>query len=155
MSEPLYYDESTNPSNGWNPPEPDSTDYSLMGPTIEEAVMQPAIDAMRNAGERNGTAAGTWVADGNTDERALKEMRRQWADGDPAAPEPPAPFSGEWADCPDLRERLEDETELDPDSLDPDELDALASAYEDAYYMAWAASAERTVNGLLGETADE
>lgn len=117
--------------------------------------MQPAIDAMRNAGERNGTAAGTWVADGNTDERALKEMRRQWADGDPAAPEPPSPFSGEWAGGPSIEDMVDAETELDSDSLEPEDLDELATAYEDAYYMAWAASAERTVNGLLGETADE
>ena len=110
-----------------------------------------AVDAMRAAGERAGTAAGGWIADGNTREEALRALLRQWDDGDPAAPTAPMPFSGEWADSPTLRDVIEAETDADVDSLSPEEEADLADAFEEAYALAWQEEAERTVRGLLGE----
>lgn len=110
-----------------------------------------AVDAMRMAGERAGTAAGGWIADGNTREEALRALLRQWDDGDPAAPSAPMPFSGEWADDPSISDVIAMETDVDPDSLSPEEEAELADAFEEAYALAWQEEAERTARGLLGE----
>jgi hypothetical protein len=119
--------------------------------TMTDAEWAKAVEDMREAGRGDGAAAGSWVADGNTSEDALRNLLRMWEEGDPAAPCPPSPFSGEWADDPTLSEVIDSNTDCDPDTLTPEEADELATAYEDAYSEAWQAEAERTVRGLLGE----
>jgi hypothetical protein len=104
---------------------------------------------MRAAGERAGKAAGGWIADGNTSEETLRAILRQWDDGDPVAPSAPSPFSGEWADELTLRDVIDGETDIDPESITPEEEAELADAFEEAYRDAWQEEAERTVRGFL------
>lgn len=110
-----------------------------------------ALKAMELAGIRDGRAAGSWVADGNTSEIALRHMLKMWDDGDPAAPDAPQPFSGEWADSATVEDVIDAETELDAESLTPEERDDLATTYETAYAAAWYDEAESTVRGFLPE----
>jgi len=119
--------------------------------TVTDEEFANALQAMRAAGAKDGKAAGGWIADGNTSEAALREMLQQWDDGDPAAPESPMAFSGEWAGDPTVDDVVASETELRVRSLEPEELSELASAYEDAYTEAWYDEAQRTVRGLLPE----
>ena len=118
---------------------------------MTEAEWAAALESMRAAGQRTGTAAGSWVADGNTREETLRVIVRQWDEGDPLAPSAPSPFSGEWADSPSIRDVIEAETDADAGSLSPEEEDELADAFEEAYALAWQEEAERTVRGLLPE----
>jgi hypothetical protein len=106
---------------------------------------------MEHAGKRDGAAVGTWIADANTKPEVLRETLRLWEDGDPGAPCPPSPLSGEWGDMPAAREVIGRETDLDPASLTPEEVNGLYAAYDEAYAQAWQESAEKTVRGLLPE----
>ena len=115
--------------------------------TAEE--WEAAVSAMAEAGKQAGKAAGSWVADGNTSESALREIVRMWEERDREAPSPPNPLSGEWADDPSLTDIIGRETDIDPESLTPEKESDLADAYEDAYFSAWQEEAERTVKGFL------
>lgn len=117
---------------------------------MTDAEFAAATAAMTEAGRRDGAAAGSWIADGNTSEASLRELLRRWDEGDPAAPGAPSPFSGEWADGPTVRDVIDRETDCDPETITPDEEDELAGAYEEAFGQAWQEEAERTVRALLG-----
>jgi hypothetical protein len=117
---------------------------------VADTTWDTAVAAMRAAGERDGKAAGSWIADGNTSEAALRRTLQLWEDGDPEAPSAPHPFSGEWADSPRPEDIIDAETEdYSGWSMNVEEVDELASAYEDAYAQAWQEEAERTVRALL------
>lgn len=118
---------------------------------MTDAEWAAAVKAMADAGAQAGEAAGSWIADGNTDEATLWALLKMWDEGDPAAPCPPSPFSGEWADEPNLYDVIGSETDVDIDTLEHEEADELASAFEEAYCEAWYIEAERTVRGLLHE----
>ncbi len=109
-----------------------------------------AIQQMRSQGETDGRNGGAWIADGNTSAETLQAILDQWEEGDPNAPAPLAPFSGEWADSPALADIIDYATECDVESLTPEDMDELGTAYEDAFYAAWQESAESTVRGLRG-----
>lgn len=59
-----------------------------------------AIEYARTEGTRAGTAAASWVFDGNTPEEAYTAVLRGLDDGDPAVYDtlPYPDLSGEWAD---------------------------------------------------------
>lgn len=118
---------------------------------VTDAEFGLAVKAMADAGAAHGKAAGSWIADGNTREDALRNLLQLWEDGDPAAPYAPDPLSGEWADSPTLSELIDECTELDADTLDDGERDSLATAYEEAFRDAWQEEAERTVRGFLND----
>jgi hypothetical protein len=122
-----------------------------MDDTMTEAEWTECVEAMREAGTDAGRSAGSWIADGNTSDGALRVVLRQWEEGDPAAPSAPSPFSGEWGGDPTVEETIDAATPADPETLTPEEVDELASAYEDAFAVAWHEEAERTVRALLGE----
>ena len=119
-----------------------------------DAEFAAAMEAMRAAGRKSGTAAGGWIADGNTSEESLRITLQQWEDGDPAPPSAPSPFSGEWADSPTVEEVINSETDLNSDELEPEEIDELARAFEDEFSMAWQEEAERTVRALLPDSEE-
>ena len=116
---------------------------------VTDAEFTAAVAAMKKAGADAGKASGGWIADGNTDEKELRSLLKMWDDGDPAAPGPHSPFSGEWADGLSVWDVIGDETELDPEELSGEEIDELATAFEEAFYEAWHAEAERTVRAML------
>jgi hypothetical protein len=92
-------------------------------------TIQEQADA---AGYEAGTAAGSWVIDGNTTEDAARTILEGIADGDPEVMDalPSAPLSGEWAGAPLPRDILRD---LDADEYDDDAADEILRAYEDGY----------------------
>lgn len=121
-----------------------------MSDTLTDAEWAEAFTAMRRAGARAGKAAGGWIADGNTSEESLRALLKMWDEGDPAAPVPPSPFSGEWAGDPSLEEVIDAETDIDVETIDPEEVSELGDAFEEEYCQAWHDEAERTVKAMLG-----
>lgn len=116
-------------------------------------IIEDAIDAAEDFGREHGHAAATWVLDGNSSDADARYV----LDGieDPGANDfgPRAPLSGEFAD--DLTpSRLYGMVGLeDEDPWVPEDLDAIATAYEDAYVAAFYAEAERSARIALGEDA--
>ena len=118
--------------------------------TLTESEWAQAVADMASAGHRDGTASGSWIADGNTSEESLRAVLEQWDNGDPAAPCAPSPFSGEWADDPTVDDIIGNNCDIDIDSLTPEERDELADSYESAYSEAWQTEAERTARHCAG-----
>src|SRR5262245_25295270 len=119
--------------------------------SISDQDFNTAKEAMAAAGRSAGEAAGSWVADGNTSERALRRIIELWDDGDPEAPSAPEPFCGgtDGGAVVSPEEVIDRETELTSEELSPEEISELADAYEDAYCQGWQDEAERTVRGML------
>jgi hypothetical protein len=95
---------------------------------------------MRVRGYSDGTAAATWIVDGNTDDPAgyLGRLLAGMADGDPQImDELPAPrLSGEYADDPSWNDILRDECEGAEFILEHDLDGDLYDAYEDKFHEA-------------------
>lgn len=142
--------------------DPDMTRYAMValysvadrltGVLFEEWDTERAelIAAAETLGTEHGTAAGSWVFDGNTSAETARDALRKLRDGDPAADDylPSGPLSGEWADelTPDTLART-----LTARNLDDDTRDEIADAYETAWHAAVAAEVERTAAVLAGE----
>ena len=69
-----------------------------------DALLEQADDE----GYERGTAAGSWLLDGNSSEEAARRLLQGIEDGDPEILDalPSAPLSGEWADSPTPSEVL-------------------------------------------------
>jgi hypothetical protein len=122
-----------------------------MSDAMSDAEWKAALIAMDKAGTRAGTAAGSYLVDGNTTEEQAETLLKQIEEGDPAAPCPPDPLSGEWADMPRLWDVIADETDCDLDSLTPDEESELGDAYEQAFYAAWYDEVERSCRAKIAD----
>lgn len=118
--------------------------------TCTTLTYEDAERSIRELGAESGKAAGSWVADGNSDLKACRRMLQMLDDGDPEAYDslPSAPLSGEWADgltC----DGVLGEVFGDEDFSD-DWRDDLLSAFEDAWYAAMEDEAVRTLRAFAG-----
>lgn len=95
---------------------------------------------VRTQGLADGTAAGTWVIDGNTSDETCREILRLMDDGDPALDLPELRL-GEWADDPSFGEILD--VAGVPGTVDGDYEDDLFCTYSDAWYEGLHAEVER------------
>ena len=113
---------------------------------MTDAQWAECVKQAREAGERAGRNAGSWVVDGNTSDKARAALRDGIADGDPEVMDrlPWCDLSGQWADW--LTEAdVIGETDADPESMEPEELDELVEAYREAFDAAMVAEVERSV----------
>jgi len=90
------------------------------------------IQAAENLGYDRGTAAGSWVIDGNTTEETARAILCGLDEGDPATLDllPSSPLSGEWAGGitpTSLR------AELGAEDVTEEEAETILMHYEDAY----------------------
>lgn len=99
----------------------------------------PLVDEAERMGAEHGTAAGSWVVDGNSSAETLRAVIDA-VDGEGDPLDIPSPLSGEYADDPTPRTVLE---ALGVDEDDP-RADDLLWAYEDAYYQAFRDEALRS-----------
>lgn len=108
-----------------------------------------AIESARQEGYDAGIAAGSWLLDGNSTERAARELLRGIEDGDPMVLDalPASPLSGEWGDAPTPADVL---AWFDVDE-DAEYADAVLSVYEDAFSQGVADEAVRSARAMLGE----
>jgi hypothetical protein len=109
-------------------------------PVVTEIPTNDAIIARAEAlGAEHGSAAGSWVIDGNTTAETAQGIVRGYEDGDPMVMDmQPAPLSGEWADSMTPQELIHELTGEEYD-LHSDEFvkDAACDAYEHAYSQAY------------------
>lgn len=103
-----------------------------------------AIEKAREIGTEHGTAAASWVTDGNTDPETYRRLLAGIEDGDPEIMDelPHADLSGEWADGYTPRQLVED-CDLDADEVEAEDGTRLISvetelcdAYEEAFSVA-------------------
>lgn len=105
-----------------------------------EANIQLATDA----GTERGTAAGSWVLDGNSSIVSARGIRKGYDDGDPAIMDLcPSPLSGEWAgeSIPELS------VEYGIDLEDSDIADAFETAFADAFWAETIRTATAIIDG--------
>lgn len=73
----------------------------MQGPSLRVTYMPASVDPVQEAASRGhdaGSAAGSWVIDGNTTRETALHILRGYEDGDPEIMDMmPAPLSGEWA----------------------------------------------------------
>lgn len=109
------------------------------------------MDEAASLGREHGTAAGSWVVDGNTSTETLRAVIEASDEGtlfECIVREPVAPLSGEFADTWTPR-TLAEALEIDEDD---DGLDDYCSAFEDAYYQAFEDEAVRSARAMLPTT---
>lgn len=107
----------------------------------------------RNIGRDLGTAAGSWVVDGNTKNDQLRAVIQASEDGefyDVIVPEVSGPLSGEWADGYSTYSLSQD---LGIAEDDP-RFDDLCTILEDAYFAALEDEAVRSAQAMLPEKGD-
>lgn len=102
---------------------------------MDQRTMGAMIDRAAEIGKKHGTAAASWVFDGNTPRETYEAFRRGLDDGDPEWEEkvPRADLSGEWADSFTARDLY---TYVGVDDSDPDNdvlCDDICDAYSDAF----------------------
>lgn len=114
------------------------------GPSAEAA-----IGAADSAGYEAGTAAGSWVIDGNTTEETARHLLEGIEDGDPAVLDslPSSPLSGEWADAPLPRDVLENVGMAEDDPATDDVL----TSYEDGFARGVTDEVTRSARAILPE----
>ncbi len=109
-----------------------------------------STDQASALGREHGTAAGSWVVDGNSSTETLRAVIRASEAGEffeSIAPELSGPLSGEWAGDPTpatLAEALEV-------SEESDDFGEICDAYEAGYFEAFEAEAVRSALGMLPE----
>jgi hypothetical protein len=116
-------------------------------------TFEDAMSAAERMGRDDGTAAGSWVFDGNTPEDAMRAFLAGVEDGDPAVLDtlPASPLSGEWAGAPlpgDILAAVGDESGY---LIGDDDRDDILTAYEDAYAEAAQDEAVRYATAIVGE----
>lgn len=104
-------------------------------------LAEDPADRMRELGAEHGTAAGSWVVDGNTSIDTLRTLLSDDYEWDNM----PAPLSGEWSDGPSPRDILAEVGVTEDD----DSADDLLSEYETAFSDAYIAEAQRSAGALL------
>jgi hypothetical protein len=95
-------------------------------------------------GRQDGTAAGSWVFDGNSSEATLRRFLAGVEDGDPEVLDalPCSPLSG------DILAAVGEDTGY---LIGQDERDDVLQAYEDAYESAAQDEAVRYATAIVGE----
>jgi hypothetical protein len=107
-------------------------------------------ERMEALGRECGTAAGSWLLDGNSSEAEARALLEGIEAGDPATMDalPSAPLSGEWADGLTAAGVLE-EAGIEPDSAEHES--ELVDAFEAGYTQGVADEACRLARAILGE----
>jgi hypothetical protein len=127
------------------------TPVRMRRPHGKGSEMDSSTAAEREAesiGRELGTAAGSWVVDGNSSTETLRAVIRASEEGEfytDIVPEASGPLSGEWADGYSLG-RFSDDIGVDQDS---DEFGDLCSILEEAYWSALEDEAVRSARGML------
>lgn len=108
--------------------------------------------AAAEMGTQHGTAAGSWVIDGNTSDETCRTILSGIDNGDPAVLDslPGSPLSGEWADGMTPLGLLRALGVEDPHNYPDDDADALCDAYEQAYSDAVVGEVERACRVQTG-----
>lgn len=106
-------------------------------------ITDEMLTAADTAGHKAGTAAGSWVLDGNSTNETAHRILEGLEDGDPEIFDMcPSPLSGEWAG--------ESIPELSAEYGIDLEDDILASAFEQGFADGWSAEVERSARVILG-----
>lgn len=110
-------------------------------------LLQTERERADAAGYEAGTAAGSWVIDGNTTEDAARTLLEGIADGDPEVLDalPSSPLSGEWAGDPLPRDIL---AEFDL-TEDDDAAEDILRAYEEGFSRGVVDEAQRSAYAIL------
>lgn len=129
----------------------DEVDWFEIAEAWLEDVPDPeaAIEAAEAAGYVAGTAAGSWLLDGNSSLDVARRLLDGIEDGDPAVLDelPSPPLSGEWAGDPTPRDVLASVGMSEED----DAADDVLTAYEDAFSRGVSDEAVRSARAMLGE----
>jgi len=118
---------------------------------IAAAWLEEADDVCERASEygcRVGTAAGSWVLDGNSSEETARALLEGIEDGDPMVLDslPSSPLSGEWADSLTPADVLA-ELSMDEDDARADDV---LSAFEDGYSRGVVDEVARSARAIIG-----
>lgn len=132
---------------------PDPTPYQsalhrLWWESFSSEVQEARVRDAGRRGVEDGTAAGSWVIDGNTSEESARALLQGLEDGDPAVYDslPSAPLSGEWADGLLPRDVLGwYGVEEDDNSADE-----ILSAYEQGWEQGVTDEVSRAARAMLG-----
>ena len=99
----------------------------------------------------DGTARGSWVVDGTSGERFIRDLLRRYEDGDPEAYDlEPAPLSGEYADDPTPNTVYRSLGMSDEDVERDDPAGQLLTDYEIAFSEAFWAEVYRSAVAAFG-----
>jgi hypothetical protein len=104
-------------------------------------------ERLHELGYQAGTAAGSWVLDGNSSEADAHTLLRLIEDGDPMF-EIPSPLTGEWADGWSPALVLEQADVERPD--DPEEETELLDCFEAGFGEGYEDEVVRSARSLLG-----
>lgn len=123
-----------------------SDDWSQWDAIVAQVTEYRNTAEMTRAGTYAGTAAGSWVIDGNTTTETARNILQGIEDGDPQVMDmQPAPLSGEWADNPVVDEVLA----LVGMDYDNDAADDMLAIYETAFGTAYWAEVQRAAHGIV------
>jgi hypothetical protein len=129
-------------------------DNSIVEIGTDDEPDKAIIEAER-IGTEHGKAAGSWVVDGNTGTDQLRDIAQAIEEGEfLASLDMSGPLSGEWADGYSIEQLLADcgvgpYEDAQLDDTENYQRDNIATAYEDAYWSAFEAEAERSVRVML------